>query len=348
MPSIYLFSPADFGQAAPAAVGTYTVVSTGDVARFSDDDPLFNDATADPDSPDEPGALQYLTEDLVIDGVVEGTTGQIIYNAAEATVVNNTTGETGRLLYVTVGGTAVTDFVGYATTIPLRPGDSFTISGFSFTGVEAYADIVPCFHAGTKIMTDSGEVPVDRLVLGSLVRTADHGLQPIRWIGTRQLSWQEIAAKPALRPIRISAGALGDGLPARDLVVSPQHRILVRSKIAQRMAGVPEVLVAAKHLCGMPGIAVAEDIAAPVYVHFLMDRHEVVFAESAASESLHTGAEALRSVGPAARDEIFAIFPELRDRAHRPIPARPLVGGRVGRNLARRHAANSRNLLQAW
>ncbi|WP_022707094.1 Hint domain-containing protein [Paracoccus zeaxanthinifaciens] len=347
MPSIYLFSPADFGQAAPAAVGTYTVVSTGDVARFSDDDPLFNDATADPDSPDEPGALQYLTEDLVIDGVVEGTTGQIIYNAAEATVVNDTTGETGRLLYVTVGGTAVTDFVSYATTIPLRPGDSFTISGFSFTGVEAYADIVPCFHAGTMIMTDSGEVPVERLDVGSLIRTADHCLQPIRWIGTRHLSWQEVAAKPALRPIRISAGALGDGLPARDLVVSPQHRILVRSKIAQRMAGVPEVLVAAKHLCGMPGIAVAEDVAAPVYVHFLMDRHEVVFAESAASESLHTGAEALRSVGPAARDEIFAIFPELRDRAYRPVPARPLIGGRVGRNLARRHAANSRSLLQA-
>ena len=92
------------------------------------------------------------------------------------------------------------------------------------------------------------------LAEGDLVRTLDHGLQPVRWVGARRLSAAELAAAEKLRPIRIRAGALGPGTPRADLLVSPQHRVLVRSRIAQRMFGTDEVLVAAKQLLQIDGI----------------------------------------------------------------------------------------------
>lgn len=177
-----------------------------------------------------------------------------------------------------------------------------------------------------------------------LVVTKDGGLQPIRWIGRRRLSAADLAAKPELRPIRIRKGALGSGQPTADLVVSPQHRILVRSRIAERMFGASEVLVAAKQLCAIPRIEIAEDIDAVVYVHFLLDTHQIVLSNGAETESLHPGPQALKTVGLAALEEIFTLFPELRAGANRPA-ARILCSGRQGRQLAARHAAKNRELV---
>lgn len=74
---------------------------------------------------------------------------------------------------------------------------------------------------------------------------------------------------------------MGAGIPDRDLLVSPQHRVLVRSAIAQRMFGSSEVLVAAKQLLQLPGISLAEDVAGVSYVHLLFDRHEIVVSNGA-------------------------------------------------------------------
>ena len=70
----------------------------------------------------------------------------------------------------------------------------------------------------------------------------------MRWIGTRQMSKTDLEAHANVRPIRIKAGALGQNLPERYLTVSPQHRIVVNSKLVRRLHGEDEVLVAAKHL----------------------------------------------------------------------------------------------------
>ena len=206
----------------------------------------------------------------------------------------------------------------------------------------------PCFARGTLIETDHGAVPVEALEVGMQVMTRDNGLQAVRWIGSRALGNTTLDASPNLRPVRISAGALGQGLPHRDLIVSPQHRILVRSRIAQKMFGTAEVLVAAKQLLQIEGIDIAQDLEAVEYFHILFDRHEIVLSEGAETESLYTGAEALKSVGRAAREEIFALFPELRERAEteQPAGARLLASGRTGRKLAVRHAQHSKPLLQ--
>ncbi|SIT76993.1 Hint domain-containing protein [Pontibaca methylaminivorans] len=205
---------------------------------------------------------------------------------------------------------------------------------------------VPCFASGTLIATPGGEVAIEHLRAGDIVLTRDSGPRPIRWIGSRLLDQSTLAASPHLRPVRIRAGALGPGQPRADLVVSPQHRILVRSIIAERMFGAAEVLVAARQLVGLDGIDIAADLTGIRYHHMLFDRHEVVISNGAETESLHTGRQALLSVGPAARAEILAIFPELRQPDHQPRGARLLVPGSRGRRLAARHA-KSRHALVA-
>ena len=204
---------------------------------------------------------------------------------------------------------------------------------------------LPCFTRGTMILTDAGLRAIEDLAEGDLVMTRDNGLQPVRWIGSVEVPADRLAAAPTLRPIRIAAGALGASTPAQDLLVSPQHRVLVRSRIAQRMFGTSEVLVAAKQLLTIEGVDIADAADGVEYFHMLFDRHEVVFSNGAETESLYTGAEALKAVGSAAKEEIFALFPELRDSDAAPQAARILASGRQGRKLAMRHLQNSRALV---
>jgi hypothetical protein len=207
---------------------------------------------------------------------------------------------------------------------------------------------VPCFTNGTMIDTPEGPRPVESLKVGDLVMTADRGAQPIRWIKARKVHRWALAAADRLRPVRIKAGALGAGCPKTDLLVSQQHRMLVRSRIAERMFEESEVLVAAKHLVGLPGIEIATDVAEVTYLHFLCDRHEVVFANGAPSESLYAGPMAMKALGDAAVAEILGLFPELAQLGSFALsPARVLVKGREGRTMAERHAKNDLALLAA-
>ncbi|MBD9525219.1 Hint domain-containing protein [Paracoccus sp. PAR01] len=202
-----------------------------------------------------------------------------------------------------------------------------------------------CFVAGTLIETENGPIAIENLVPGDMVLTKDNGFQAIRWIGRVRIAATSLERNPKLRPIRISAGALGAGTPTVDLLVSPQHRVLVRSKIAMKMFGALEVLVAAKQLIRLDGVDIATDLTEVEYFHMLFDRHEVVISNGAETESLYPGPQALKSVGKAAADEIYALFPELRDLHCVPEPARPIASGRQGRRLADRHGQNARSLV---
>lgn len=207
------------------------------------------------------------------------------------------------------------------------------------------ASISPaCFTAGTLIETASGTTPVELLQVGDLVRTRDNGLQPIRWIGTQKFTGDQLENTPNFRPVRIRAGAIGTNSPASDLLVSPQHRVLIRSAIAQRMFGTSEILAPAKSLCEVEGIDVVEDDAGVEYFHLMFDQHEIIFSNGAETESFYTGEQALKSAGASAREEIFALFPELKDQQEPPAPARPIVQGKLARKLADRHAKNGRDL----
>ncbi|MFV0411508.1 MAG: Hint domain-containing protein [Paracoccus sp. (in: a-proteobacteria)] len=204
---------------------------------------------------------------------------------------------------------------------------------------------VACFTTDTLIETACGAVAVQDLSPGDLVVTLDHGLQPIRWTGAQPLSQARLAETPRLRPIRIRAGALAAGVPERDLLVSPQHRVLIRSKIAQRMFDATEILIAAKHLTAIAGIEIAEDLHEITYFHLLFERHEIVISNGAETESLYTGPEAMKSLSLEARQEIFSLFPELSRLNHQSLPGRLIPTGPRRRKLIQRHIDNCRNLV---
>ena len=145
---------------------------------------------------------------------------------------------------------------------------------------------VPCFLTGTLIMTSRGARPVEDLQAGDKVLTADGGMQPILWAGERRLSGQE-HSDPAKLPVRIPAGALAPGVPERDLYVSPNHRMVLEHPLAGLFFHAGQVLAPAKALVGTRGIGTAP-VQFPVrYHHLLLASHQVIFANGAATESLH-------------------------------------------------------------
>ncbi len=178
----------------------------------------------------------------------------------------------------------------------------------TFSGIE---NIIPCFTPGTRIATPRGECAIEELRVGDRVITRDNGLQEIRWIGQRALTGLELQKAPHLRPVLIRAGALGRGLPLHDMLVSPQHRMLINSERAALYFEDREVLASAKHLTDLDGVAqtAAQETT---YVHFMFDQHEVVLSNGAWSESFQPGAQVLDGMGAVQRDEIFELFPELR------------------------------------
>ncbi|WP_347309832.1 Hint domain-containing protein [Defluviimonas sp. SAOS-178_SWC] len=153
-------------------------------------------------------------------------------------------------------------------------------------------------------------MPIEGLCVGDRVLTRDNGYRPIRWIGARRFDGAMLANYPEFLPVRIAAGALGDGRPARDIVVSPQHRMLLTGAEAMELAGESEILLAAVDLIGL-GVAEPACVDAVVYVHILFDAHEIVSANGCWSESFLPEAAALDGLHPAQRREILTIFPEL-------------------------------------
>lgn len=225
-------------------------------------------------------------------------------------------------------------------------GQVFTTDETIFeTQVGEYA--LPCFVAGTRIETDTGLIAVEQIAQGDLVRTKDNGFKAVQWVGSKTVSLNASEASDRLRPVRIRAGALGTGLPERDLYVSQQHRVLVKSQIAERMTGADEVLIAARKLLEISGIDCVEECDEVTYVHLLFDQHEVVYSNGAETESLYTGPEALKAVGEGARTEILALFPELADMDYRAQSARIIPSGKMAKALADRHAKNEKPLYLA-
>jgi hypothetical protein len=179
---------------------------------------------------------------------------------------------------------------------------------------------VASFTNGTSICTLKGEVPVEELVVGDRVITRDNGLQTIKRITRRDLDYGQLAAAQHLQPILVMAGALGNALPERDTLVSPNLRILQSTGL-----DATDSLAAAKNLvdnrlvrnCSVLGVR---------YVHIEFMRHEVVLANGIWAESFHAEDRSLGAMGNAQRSELFDIHPDMK-------PAKPVIA--VKANAAR-------------
>ncbi|WP_424941563.1 Hint domain-containing protein [Aliiroseovarius sp. S253] len=210
---------------------------------------------------------------------------------------------------------------------------------------EADVSAIICFAKGTRIATPDGHQLIETLREGDKVLTAKGEAHTIRWIGRREVSAFELLHAPKLCPVRIRAGALGNQLPVRDLLVSRQHRILIKSKVAERMFGTKEVLIPAIKLTECSGIEI-DDRPRPIeYFHILLDEHEILLANGAPAESLFTGPEALKALSPEAVEEISTLFPEILERISLQGPAAPVPPNKRVKHMLARHRKNNKELI---
>ncbi|MEO3472973.1 Hint domain-containing protein [Roseomonas sp. CAU 1739] len=138
------------------------------------------------------------------------------------------------------------------------------------------SDNVVCFAEGTLIMTPAGEVPVERLRAGDMVVTpgASAPFAPLLWVGSLHIDLARQCEPTRVAPVMIKAGALAEGVPFRNLHVSPDHGLLIDG-----------VLVPARLL--LNGITVVQQnwLREVTYHHLELARHEVVVSEGALTES---------------------------------------------------------------
>lgn len=229
--------------------------------------------------------------------IVDGGTGGDDYDTLDLTGTN----------FTITSQTLDADGDSTSGTIDFFDDDGNFTNTMQFSEIE---NIVPCFTPGTRIATPQGERLVEELEVGDRVITRDNGIQEIRWIGVRRLNGLELALSDHLQPVLIRKGALGKGLPERDMMVSPQHRVLMANDRTALYFEDREVLVAAKHLVGMDGIERVER-ASVTYIHFMFDQHEVVLSDGAWTESFQPGDLSLRGMDREQRQELLELFPEL-------------------------------------
>lgn len=193
----------------------------------------------------------------------------------------------------------------------------------------------PCFTAGTLVETPNGPRLIEDIRAGDLVLDHAGTEVQVRWTGHRQLPVTERSHR--LRPYVIRAHAFGPGCPARDLRVSPQHRVLVAAPALQMLFGWPEALAATCALADGLSILPDFDATRVGYVHLLFDRHTLLRTEGLVSESFYPGPVALGSMDRAGRDELQRLFPDLPKLGFSGAygaPARPVLRGYEARLIA--------------
>lgn len=231
------------------------------------------------------------------------------------TFVLTDTGDTGAATITIDGGEGGTDFdtldlggVADRSTLSVINDSNGNLSGsvslydgslVNFSNIEQ----IICFASGTRITTDRGPVPVEELALGDRIRTRDNGYQPVRWLGKTT-----VPAIGTWAPIKISAGTLGT---SRDLLVSPQHRMLLSGPQTSLMFDSTEVLASACHLLNDHSI-LRQAGGVVTYYHILLDRHEIIFAEDSPTESFFPGDQALEALGGEALYSLLQTVPDLR------------------------------------
>ncbi|MEM7598508.1 MAG: Hint domain-containing protein [Pseudomonadota bacterium] len=186
-------------------------------------------------------------------------------------------------------------------------------------------DEPPCFVSGTLIDTPLGRRPVEDLCAGDQVLTRDHGVQEICWAGRRTIDLRDPKFAAAFAPVRLIKHSLAPGVPDRDILISPMHRVLVRDPAVSLFTGLDEALCPVVHLVNGKTI-LREDVDRVTYHHLLFREHEVLLSHNCPSESFYPGPVGLNGFADQARDEVLAIFPELRSFATGyGQPARPVL-----------------------
>ena len=315
--------------------GSPTAITFEDADGILSDDPFSGSTVVD----------QRLTEDVTIDGVTYSASAETVRwqnpppvnveNEYEVTLFDDA-GTAYRMVGVSITEGYSTSVVGVMFDGPSPPPGTTLhyIQGVSSYGGSGQSVAIPeevvCFLAGTRIETADGAVAVETLAPGHHVRTLDRGPQPVRWIGR-----SSVCGLGRLAPVCISAGALGND---RDLFLSPNHRVLVRSSTAELWYGQPEVLVPAKALVDGVRIRTVPILRAD-YLHIVLDDHQMVFSEGIATETLFTGTMTQDILDAEAAEQLRMQAPRVRETIQ--VLSRMALTVREARHLLRSDARNS-------
>ncbi len=273
------------GDAINLTIGTYTVIL----------DPTSS-ITGNVSDSNNNGTLELSgTNANTVSGIGTQYTGfnTIVFNDAYATASGTTAGlNRDTISGFVVGDTIeVTDLSAVSGPVTANSNGVLSLDDGSFTlnfgtaganhlfnlasdGSSGISLGIACYLRGTRILSDRGEVPVEALAIGDPLVTVSGEARPIRWIGTRKYAARFAARNREIWPVRIAAGALGEGVPKRDLFVSPQHAMFLDG-----------VLIPAIALTNGASISQTEPTAVVEYFHLELDTHDVIMAEGAAAET---------------------------------------------------------------
>nr|WP_294522802.1 Hint domain-containing protein [uncultured Rhodopila sp.] len=158
---------------------------------------------------------------------------------------------------------------------------SATISTLSTVTSNVFVEVT-CFAGGTQILAGGNEVAIEALQPGDSVAVLRNGetvQEPVTWVGSSKIDLSRHAQPELAAPVRVKAGALADNTPTRDLLLSPEHCLILGGRS-----------IPVKYLINGGSIA-REYPAAPFhYYHVELENHGILIAEGAQAESyLDTG-----------------------------------------------------------
>ena len=200
--------------------------------------------------------------------------------------------------------------------VPPRHMDLWIVSHNVDTDKSHFASDLPggviCFTPGTTILTENGPQLVETITEGTRLQTKDNGCEEVLWVGARRISGARLYAMPHLAPIRLREGALDRGVPDAGLLVSPDHRLILRGPRAQALFNTDEVLVSARDLINDTNIHVDRSVREVVYIHLMLPQHQILIANGVESESFHPASAALSGIEEGQLSNMFSRLPELR------------------------------------
>jgi len=258
------------------------------------------------------GSTVTLTIDLY---TAPGATGTVYTPANGDYVTLNNGGEavyTNGVWVYTVGATDGTGDLSVATPLKVNiaAGGTYKLSpvGGNNGTVQTYTPLVPydviCFYPGTLIATPEGECAVETMKIGDLVLTTDGKAAPVRWVGRQTVSTR-FANPQRVLPIRVTAGALAEGVPARDLLLSPDHALLVDGALVQACALIN-------------GVSIVRETNVPVtftYYHVELADHSLILAENAAAETFVDNVERMGFDNWAEHEALYGHLPAIAEMA---------------------------------
>jgi hypothetical protein len=311
----------DVTESEASLLGTYGTAATPlsqsvvPIVSDSSDNFLFEDniSTADDWTYDTGSGTQVTDLDSIVFyyGDVTYTDGSSVSNVS-FNVVQMVNGDT----FLLIG-----DSHSYLSNKPIESISMNSVNNDDIGGIfqDRYdGNAFVCFASDTRIDTPDGPRAVQTLRAGELVTTLDHGAQPVAWIGGRRLTFP--AAPEAQKPFQLKAGCFAVGIPTRDLIVSPQHRLLGVTPEAERLASV-------KSFAGLPGVRQMTGKRAVIYYTLMLPRHEIIFANGLAVESFYPGPYSIGVLSPLQRLQVIASMPHFdagQDGFYGPHARKPL------------------------